>query len=257
METTVTTVRGDITLRPSRREDATNYRDLRLDALQRSPAAFGADYESSAARPLSFWEERMAQGALGEQGVTYLALAGDALIGMTSLVRNTLAKTQHSASIFDVCQPRLARGRRCQCAACRLPGARARPRATGRAAGRGRHQRQRDPALSPPRLLSLRRRARGPVCRRGLPRRAADDVQPPQRSGCCHLTTSMHRLMARHLLRSVLPITDPVSRCSCQRLSRTGPDPCTTAASGASVCRRRRTLQAGAARRARRRAPWW
>jgi RimJ/RimL family protein N-acetyltransferase len=89
-------------LRPSRREDATAYRDLRLDALQRSPAAFGADYESSAARPLSFWEERMAQGALGEQGVTYLALADGVLIGMTSLARNTLAKTQHSASIFGV-----------------------------------------------------------------------------------------------------------------------------------------------------------
>jgi RimJ/RimL family protein N-acetyltransferase len=102
METTITTARGEVVLRPSRREDATAYRDLRLDALQRSSAAFGADYESSAARPLSFWEERMAQGALGEQGVTYLALAGDRLIGMTSLVRNNLAKTQHSASIFGV-----------------------------------------------------------------------------------------------------------------------------------------------------------
>jgi RimJ/RimL family protein N-acetyltransferase len=102
METKIITARGEVLLRPSRREDATAYRDLRLDALQRSPAAFGADYESSAARPLRFWEERMAQGAPGEQGVTYLALTGDALIGMTSLVRNTLAKTQHSAAIFGV-----------------------------------------------------------------------------------------------------------------------------------------------------------
>jgi len=102
METTITTAKGEVLLRPSRREDAMAYRDLRLDALQRSPAAFGADYESSATRPLSFWEERMAQGALGEQGVTSLALAGDALIGMTSLVRNTLAKTRHSAAIFGV-----------------------------------------------------------------------------------------------------------------------------------------------------------
>jgi RimJ/RimL family protein N-acetyltransferase len=102
METTITTARGEVLLRPARREDATAYRDLRLDALQRSPAAFGADYESSAARPLIFWEERMADGALGEQGVTYLALADGVLIGMTSLVRNTLAKTQHSAAIFGV-----------------------------------------------------------------------------------------------------------------------------------------------------------
>jgi RimJ/RimL family protein N-acetyltransferase len=102
METTLTTERGLVTLRPARREDATAYRDLRLDALLRCPAAFGADYASSAARPLTFWEERMAQGALSEQGVTALALANDLLIGMTSLVRNTLAKTQHSAAIFGV-----------------------------------------------------------------------------------------------------------------------------------------------------------
>ncbi len=102
MEMTITTAKGEVILRPSRREDAAAYRDLRLEALQRSPTAFGSDYESSAAHPLSFWEERMAQGAKGEQGVTYLALAGDALIGMTSLVRNTLAKMRHSASIFGV-----------------------------------------------------------------------------------------------------------------------------------------------------------
>jgi RimJ/RimL family protein N-acetyltransferase len=78
------------------------YRELRLEALQRYPTAFGSDYASSVAHPLSFWEERMAQGAKGEQGVTYLALAGDTLVGMMSLVRNTQAKTWHSASIFAV-----------------------------------------------------------------------------------------------------------------------------------------------------------
>lgn len=102
METTITTARGAVTLRPSRRTDAAAYRDLRLEALQRAPAAFGADYASSAAHPLSFWEERMAQGAPGDQGVTFLALAGDALIGMTSLVRGTGAKTRHSATIVAV-----------------------------------------------------------------------------------------------------------------------------------------------------------
>lgn len=80
METTIATAKSQVLLRPSRREDASAYRDLRLDALQRSPAAFGSDYESSAARPMSFWEERMAEGALGVQGVTYLAFSGAALI---------------------------------------------------------------------------------------------------------------------------------------------------------------------------------
>jgi RimJ/RimL family protein N-acetyltransferase len=102
MEQTIATPQGDVILRPTRPEDALAYRELRLEALQRYPTAFGSDYASSAEHPPSFWEERMAQGMKGEQGVTYLALAGDRLVGMMSLVRNMQAKTRHSASIFAV-----------------------------------------------------------------------------------------------------------------------------------------------------------
>jgi len=96
------TPRGDVTIRPTREEDAQAYRALRLEALRAHPEAFGMDYETSAAQPLEHWQERMRSGAGGSEGVTYVAEAAGELIGMTVLVRNDLAKTRHAGSIFGV-----------------------------------------------------------------------------------------------------------------------------------------------------------
>jgi RimJ/RimL family protein N-acetyltransferase len=100
--TRVHTPRGDILIRPTQTDDAPAYRALRLAGLQAHPEAFGADYESSAARPIEYWQERMQNGAGGPQGVTYVAVAAGELIGITALVRNDLRKTRHSGSIFGV-----------------------------------------------------------------------------------------------------------------------------------------------------------
>jgi RimJ/RimL family protein N-acetyltransferase len=102
MIATITTARGDVLIRPTRIDDAAAYRALRLAGLQGHPEAFGADYATSAARPIEYWQERMASGAGGEHGVTYVADAAGALIGMTALVRNDLPKTRHAGSIFGV-----------------------------------------------------------------------------------------------------------------------------------------------------------
>jgi RimJ/RimL family protein N-acetyltransferase len=99
---TISTRRGEVTIRPTREADAEAYRELRLVGLQAHPEAFGADYEGSAARPIEFWRERMRGGAGGPQGVTYVAEAAGELIGMTSLVRNELPKTRHAAHIYGV-----------------------------------------------------------------------------------------------------------------------------------------------------------
>ena len=99
---TITTTRGDVQIRPTRTDDAPAYRALRLQGLQAHPEAFGTDYATSAARPIEYWRERMHSGAGGEQGITYVADAAGELIGMTALVRNDLAKTRHSGSIFGV-----------------------------------------------------------------------------------------------------------------------------------------------------------
>ena len=100
--TRLQTPRGDVLIRPTRAEDAAAYRALRLDSLQAHPEAFGADYATSAARPIEYWQERMHSGSGGEHGATYIAEAAGELIGMTALVRNDLAKTRHAGSIFGV-----------------------------------------------------------------------------------------------------------------------------------------------------------
>ena len=98
----LTTDRGDVLIRPTREADAPLYRALRLQGLQAHPEAFGADYETSAARPIEYWQERMRSGAGSSEGVTYVADAAGELVGMTALVRNDLLKTRHAASIFGV-----------------------------------------------------------------------------------------------------------------------------------------------------------
>jgi RimJ/RimL family protein N-acetyltransferase len=102
MIATITTPRGDVLIRPTRTKDAAAHRALRLEGLQAHPEAFGAEYATSAARPIEYWQERMHSGAGGEQGITYVADAAGELIGMTALVRNDGAKMQHAGSIFSV-----------------------------------------------------------------------------------------------------------------------------------------------------------
>ncbi|MBK9710011.1 MAG: GNAT family N-acetyltransferase [Kouleothrix sp.] len=99
---TIQSPRGEVTIRPTREDDAPAYRELRLLGLQDHPEVFGADYETSSARPIEFWQERMRTGSGGEHGVTYVAEAASELIGMTTLVRNDMPKTRHAGSIFGV-----------------------------------------------------------------------------------------------------------------------------------------------------------
>ena len=102
MTTMLDTPRGPVTIRPTHELDAAAYRELRLSALQEHPEAFGMDYVTSAAQPIEHWQERMRSGAGGEHGITYVAEAGDNLLGMTTLVRGDLAKTRHAGNIYAV-----------------------------------------------------------------------------------------------------------------------------------------------------------
>lgn len=102
MGVTLDTPRGQAIIRPTRESDAEAYRALRLQALQDHPTVFGSDYASSAALPLEHWQERMRKGAGDEFTVTYVAEAGGALIGMTTLVRNEPLKIRHSGMIYSV-----------------------------------------------------------------------------------------------------------------------------------------------------------
>ena len=98
--TLIDTPRGEISLRQARVEDASAFHALRLEALQDSPTAFSADYEVNAARPESYFEERLRE--LGEGGTIYFAWNGEELLGMCGLHRGESPKTQHSALIWGV-----------------------------------------------------------------------------------------------------------------------------------------------------------
>ena len=79
--------------------DVTQYRDLRLDALQDTPTAFSSDYQTSLNRPISFWEGRL---SFDEYGMICFAEHAGNLIGITGIRQRELPKTKHSADIFSV-----------------------------------------------------------------------------------------------------------------------------------------------------------
>jgi ribosomal protein S18 acetylase RimI-like enzyme len=92
--------RGDVILRRSRREDAASYRELRLEGLRNHPTAFGADYEESAARPDSAWVERLDMN--DEEEALFLAEHEGALIGMTGIYRSLSPRHKHQATVWGV-----------------------------------------------------------------------------------------------------------------------------------------------------------
>ena len=87
-------------------DDAALYRELRLEALQTNPEAFGSSYEEAAARPLSATAERLrTPGA-----VTLGAFEEAALIGNVTLVRDEGLKMRHRANIYAMYVTPAARG---------------------------------------------------------------------------------------------------------------------------------------------------
>src|SRR5262249_29523872 len=102
MISTIETPRGPITIRPTRDEDVTAYRELRLQALRTHPEAFGATYEEGLAQPIERWQQNVRDGAGTDLGISYVAEAGGALIGMTGIYRHKSAKMGHRATIWGV-----------------------------------------------------------------------------------------------------------------------------------------------------------
>lgn len=82
--------------------DLEAFRTLRLEALQRHPEAFGANYTDQVNRPDEFWRDRIQQGIGGPSGATYIADTGQDLGGMIGIRRNEGAKLQHSAIVWGV-----------------------------------------------------------------------------------------------------------------------------------------------------------
>ena len=96
---TFETSRGTINIREALPSDVTQFRELRLFALQDAPTAFSADYQVNLNHPMSFWEGRL---RFDEYGMVYFAEHAGNLIGMTGVRQRESPKTKHSAEIFSV-----------------------------------------------------------------------------------------------------------------------------------------------------------
>lgn len=88
--------------------DAQTYRELRLEALQSEPLAFGSAYEDSVSWALERWQERIK--AKEGEGFTLGAFQYDQLVGVATLMREDRRKTRHLASVIGVYVTFSARG---------------------------------------------------------------------------------------------------------------------------------------------------
>jgi ribosomal protein S18 acetylase RimI-like enzyme len=70
------------------------FRELRLEALQNDPLAFGSSYEEEKNLTEDEWKRRIKN--------TLLALANDTLVGMIVYIIDNKIKTKHIANIFGV-----------------------------------------------------------------------------------------------------------------------------------------------------------
>ncbi len=93
------TSRGNIIVRVASFADVTQFRALRLFALQDAPTAFSADYQINLKAPKSFWEGRLKPD---EHGNIFFAQHEKELIGMAGIRKGDSPKTRHSAGIWGV-----------------------------------------------------------------------------------------------------------------------------------------------------------
>lgn len=96
---TLETSHGNITIREATPSDLSQYRELRLHALETAPTAFSSDHQVNLKQPMSFWERRLASD---EYGTIFFAQYENALIGMTGIRQNESPKTRHSAELISV-----------------------------------------------------------------------------------------------------------------------------------------------------------
>lgn len=99
MINSVETKQGTVIIREANPADAEQFRELRLFALEESPLAFGADYETDRNRPPGYWQERLQED---EHSTMFVAEHEQTLIGMTGIICRPLPKTKHSARIIAV-----------------------------------------------------------------------------------------------------------------------------------------------------------
>lgn len=76
------------------------YRDLWLEALQQTPEAFAADYETQKNVPDSVWKERLREVVKGQDAMMVFAKQNTKLVGMIGAYFDDNPKFQHIATIW-------------------------------------------------------------------------------------------------------------------------------------------------------------
>jgi GNAT superfamily N-acetyltransferase len=98
----VNTPRGMVIIRPGLEGDAPGYRDLRLEALHNHPEAFSSDYETYAAKPISYWIERLRFDRPDNTSILFFAAHGEELLGMCGVAYSRAHKSRHSAYLVSM-----------------------------------------------------------------------------------------------------------------------------------------------------------
>jgi ribosomal protein S18 acetylase RimI-like enzyme len=91
---------GEILIREANPNDAIQFRELRLYALQESPTAFSADYQRNLNHPAKHWEDMLTMHS--DESTIFLAQHESNLTGMTGVARGNSPKTRHSVTIWGV-----------------------------------------------------------------------------------------------------------------------------------------------------------
>ena len=85
--------------------DAGAYRDIRLEALANSPEAFGSSFESEAAEPLAWFENRLAGSEI------FGAFSEEELLGVAGFLIQQGPKRAHKATLWGMYVRAEARGK--------------------------------------------------------------------------------------------------------------------------------------------------
>jgi RimJ/RimL family protein N-acetyltransferase len=92
----------NVIIRPVLLEEARTLLDLRLEALQDSPEAYGEDYEYVANQPYSVWADLVAHSLGDGDRAIFIAEVQGRLTGMAAVNRSPMKNTRHSASVWGV-----------------------------------------------------------------------------------------------------------------------------------------------------------
>jgi RimJ/RimL family protein N-acetyltransferase len=92
------------TIRPLRPDEPALYRDIRLEALRLHPEAFGASFEDELARPLAFFEQRLAGNTI------FGGFRGQEILGTAGFMSGIGAKRVHKAILWGMYVRQAARG---------------------------------------------------------------------------------------------------------------------------------------------------